>query len=153
MLKRRNDELISLKKNMENDYILKLKTKDKDIEKLSNIISEQKSSMNNNALNNQSQIVDFKNTIEKLKQENSELSLALEDRDSQISELNNAINQADNFIKQSEAEINTRDNTINSLIQEKDSLLKQLNEKQIDFGEYQNSSEQESNILHNKVAA
>ncbi len=153
MLKRRNDELISLKKNMENDYILKLKTKDKDIEKLSNIISEQKSSMNNNALNNQSQIVDFKNTIEKLKQENSELSLALEDRDSQISELNNAINQADNFIKQSEAEINTRDNTINSLIQEKDSLLKQLNEKQIDFGEYQNSSEQEMNILHNKVAA
>ena len=153
MLKRRNDELISLKKNMENDYILKLKTKDKDVEKLSNIISEQKSSMNRNALNNQSQIVDFKNAIEKLKQENSELSLALEDRDSQISELNNAINQADNFIKQSEAEINTRDNTINSLIQEKDSLLKQLNEKQIDFGEYQNSSEQEMNILHNKVAA
>mgnify|MGYP002868452324 FL=1 len=153
MLKRRNDELISLKKNIENDYILKLKTKDKDIEKLSNIISEQKSSINNNALNNQSQIVDFKNAIEKLKQDNSELRLALDDRDSQIAELNTAINQADNFIKQSEAEINTRDNTINSLMQEKDLLLKQLNEKQIDFGEYQNSSEQEMNILHNKVAA
>jgi chromosome segregation ATPase len=152
-LKRRNDELISMKKNSDNDFVLKLKTKDKEIEKLTNIISELKLDINNNNLDNQSQIVDYKNIIEKLKQENSELVATIDELNSQIEELNSAISQADNYIKQSETEISTRENTINSLIQEKNLLLKQLNEKQIDFSEYQNSSEQEMNLLHNKVAS
>ena len=152
-LKRRNDEIISMKKSSDNDFVLKLKTKDKEIEKLTNIISDLKSNINNNNLDNQSQIVDYKNIIEKLKQENSELGLTIDELNSQISELNSTLNQADNYIRQSETEISTRENTINSLIQEKNLLLKQLNEKQLDFSEYQNSSEQEMNLLHNKVAA
>lgn len=70
-------------------------------------------------MDNQSQIMDYKNAMEKIKQENSELKLELEDRESQIAELNTAIDQADNYIRQSEAEISTRENTINSLMQEK----------------------------------
>jgi hypothetical protein len=62
-----------------------------------------------------------------------------------------ALNDADNVIKQSEYEINTRENTINNLAQEKELLLKQLNDKQIDFVEFQNSAQQEIDMLRNKL--
>ena len=150
-LKRKNDDFISNQKMSENDHNMKIKNKDKEIEKLTKVISELKSNINNNLLNNKSEIINNKNIIEKLKIENDNLSKGLDERDQQINDLNMALNDADNAIKQSEAEINTRENTINSLLQEKESLLKQLNDKQIDFTEYQNSSKQEIDILHNKL--
>jgi chromosome segregation ATPase len=150
-LKRKNDDFISNQKMSENDHNMKIKNKDKEIEKLTKVISELKSNINNNLLNNKSEIINNKNIIEKLKIENDNLSKGLDERDQQINDLNMALNDADNAIKQSEAEINTRENTINSLLQEKESLLKQLNDKQIDFTEYQNSSQQEIDILHNKL--
>jgi chromosome segregation ATPase len=151
ILKRKSDDYISNKKIIDNDYAIKLKNKDKEIEKLSKVINDLKSNINNDILSNKSEILNSKNTIDKLKFENNHLNKALEDRDQQINDLNLALNDADNVIKQSEAEINTRENTINSLLQEKELLLKQLNDKQIDFAEFQNSSQQEIDMLHNKL--
>ena len=151
ILKRKSDDYISNKKIIDNDYAIKLKNKDKEIEKLSKVINDLKSNINNDILSNKSEILNSKNTIDKLKFENNHLSKALEDRGHQIDDLNSALNDADNVIKQSEAEINTRENTINSLLQEKELLLKQLNDKQIDFAEFQNSSQQEIDMLHNKL--
>lgn len=151
ILKRKNDDFISNKKLIDNDYTIKLKNKDKEIEKLTKVINELKSNINNDILNNKSEILNNKNIIDKLKYENNNLNKGLEERDQHIDELNLALNDADNAIKQSEAEINTRENTINSLLQEKELLLKQLNDKQIDFAELQNSSQQEIDMLHNKL--
>ena len=151
ILKRKTDDYISNKKIIDNDYTIKLKNKDKEIEKLSKVINDLKSNINNDILNNKSEILNSKNAIDKLKFENNHLNKALEDRDQQIIDLNSALNEADNIIKQSETEINTRENTINSLLQEKELLLKQLNDKQIDFAEFQNSSQQEIDMLHNKL--
>ena len=151
LLKRKEDDYMSNKKIIDNDYSMKLKTKDKEIEKLSKVINDLKSNINNDILSNKSEILNSKNIIDKLKFENNHLNKALEERDLQINDLNSALNDADNFIKQSEAEINNRENTINSLVQEKELLLKQLNDKQIDFAEFQNSSQQEIDMLHNKL--
>ena len=69
-----------------------------------------------------------KNFIEKLKFENSDLLKKLEENEAEISELNSALSQADDYIRQSDEEIKMRENTINSLIEEKETLLNQLNE-------------------------
>ena len=151
ILKRKNDDYMSNLKLIDNDYSIKLKNKDKEIEKLTKMMNELKSNVNNDILNNKSEMLNNKNIIDKLKYENSNLNKGLEERDQHIDELNMALNDADNAIKQSEAEINTRENTINSLLQEKELLLKQLNDKQIDFAELQNSSQQEIDMLHNKL--
>ena len=153
LLKRRNDEIISAKKSTENDFIIQLKMKDKEIDKLAKQISDMKLNINNSMLNTKSQMVYNKNTIDKLKEDNLELIKAIEDRDAQILDLNQALDQADLIIKQKEDEINNRNNNINSLMKEKETLLQKLNDKQIDFDEYQNSSQQEMNILHNKLAS
>ena len=150
-LKRKTDDYISNKKIVDNDYSMKLKNKDKEIEKLSKVITDLKSNINNDILNNKSEILNSKNIIDKLKFENNHLNKGIEERDQQINDLNSALNDADNVIKQSEVEINTRENTINSLLKEKDLLLQQLNDKQIDFAEFQNSSQQEIEMLHNKL--
>ena len=150
-LKRKNDEIISTKKSAENEYIIKLKSREKEIEKLSNIITDLKSNMNNSMINNQSQMMNNKNFIEKLKFENSDLVKKLEENEAEIAELNSALEQADEYIRQSDEEINMRENTIKSLIEEKEMILNQLNEKQRDFNEYQNSMEDEINILTNKL--
>ena len=84
--------------------------------------------MNSDMINNQSQIMNNKNLIEKLKFENSDLVKKLEENEAEISELNSALSQADDYIRQSDEEIKMRENTINSLIEEKETLLNQLNE-------------------------
>ena len=128
LLKRKNDEIISIKKSTENEFIIKLKSREKEIEKLSNTVTNLKNNMNSDKINNQSQIMNNKNFIEKLKFENSDLLKKLEENEAEISELNNALSQADDYIRQSDEEIKMRENTINSLIEEKETLLNQLNE-------------------------
>ena len=151
--KHKNDEIISMRKNAENEFIMQLKMKDKEIEKLSKQLSDMKLNINNSMLSTKSDIMSKKNTIDKLKQDNIELIKVLEDRDAQISELNDALDQADLYIKQKETELININNTINSLMREKEVLIQKLNDKQIDFDEFCNSSEKEMNILHNKLAA
>ena len=153
LLKRKNDEIISIKKSTENEFIIKLKSREKEIEKLSNTVANLKNNMNSDKINNQSQIMNNKNFIEKLKFENSDLLKKLEENEAEISELNSALSQADDYIRQSDEEIKMRENTINSLIEEKETLLNQLNEKQRDFNEYKNSTEDEINILSNKISS
>ena len=50
-----------------------------------------------------------------------------------------------------EKELKKREALINGYKDEKDLLTKKLNDKQIDFVEYQNSSQQENDILHKKL--
>ena len=152
LLKSKNEDLLSYQKNYENDFNIKMKNKDKEIEKLTKMVNDLKIHINDNELNNKSETINNQNVIEKLKLENDNLCKAIEERDQQINDLNSALIDADNAIKQSDAEINSRENTINSLLQEKELLLKQLNDKQIDFVEFQNSSQQEMDVLKNKVA-
>jgi len=151
ILKRKNDELLLNQKNSENDYTTKIRNKEKEIEKLSKAVNDLRLHINDNAYNNKSEAISNKNLVEKLKIDNENLYKALDERDQQINDLNLALNDADNVIKQSEYEINTRENTINNLTQEKELLLKQLNDKQIDFVEFQNSAQQEIDMLHNKL--
>ena len=151
ILKRKNDDMSLTQKNADNDYNAKIRNKEKEIEKLSKTVNDLRLHINDNAYNNKSEAISNKNLVEKLKIDNENLYKALDERDQQINELNLALNDADNVIKQSEYEINTRENTINNLAQEKELLLKQLNDKQIDFVEFQNSAQQEIDMLHNKL--
>ena len=151
IFQRRNDEIISQGKSLENDYKMKLKAKEREIEKLSKNITDIKTNMNDNILSNQSQMMNNKNIIEKLKKENSDLLRKLDEYELEISELNQDLSEADNYINQMELKLHTGENKINALIQEKESLLKQLNEKQLDFNQYQNSTEEEINILNAKI--
>ena len=151
ILKRKNDDMSLTQKNADNDYNAKIRNKEKEIEKLTKTVNDLRLHINDNAYNNKSEAISNKNLVEKLKIDNENLYKALDERDQQINELNLALNDADNVIKQSEYEINTRENTINNLAQEKELLLKQLNDKQIDFVEFQNSAQQEIDMLHNKL--
>ena len=54
-------------------------------------------------------------------------------------------------MKSSENELKSRESIINNLNEEKERLQKQLNDKQMDFVEYQNSVQQIIDILHKKL--
>ena len=54
-------------------------------------------------------------------------------------------------MKASENELKSREAVINNLNDEKERLQKQLNDKQMDFVQYQNSAQQIIDILHKKL--
>ena len=141
------------KKIMEESMNNKLLKYEKENEKLTKIISNLKNNINDNELLVKTENNNQKNIIDKLKEEIKNISKDLSEKEEQNNSLTDALNQANNAINQSETEIQTRNNTINELIEEKNQLMKQLSENQNDFNEYRNSSQQEIEILHQKLVA
>ena len=150
---KKNEELLSAKKLSEDQFKNKLMEQEKENEKLSKIINNLKSNINDNNLLTKTEINKQKNEIDKLNEELKNIYKELSEKEEQNVTLTEALNKANNGINQSEIEIETRNNTINGLIEEKEQLIKQLDEKQNDFNEYQKSSQQEIEMLHQKLIA
>ena len=151
--KKKNDELIMSRKSNEEQLNDKLFKYEKENEKLTKIISNLKNNINNNELLIKTENINQKNIIDKLKEEIKNITKDLSEKEEQNINLTDALNQANNAINQSETEIQTRNNTIDELVEEKNQLMKQLNDNQKDFNEYKNSSQQEIEMLHQKLLA
>ena len=117
------------------------------------VINNLKTNINDNKLLSTTEINKQKNELDKLKEEIKNVYKELSNKEEENTTLTDALNKVNNAINQSEIEIETRNNTINGLIEEKDQLIKQLDEKQNEFNEYQNSSQQEIEMLHQKLIA
>ena len=150
-LKSKNNDLMLERKNLDNEWNMKARSKDNEIEKLTKMVTELKSNKNTNILNERNEIISNKSLIDKLKYEKNDLEKILDEKDQHINDLNMALNDADQAIQHGELELKEREDTINNLLNEKESLLKKLNDRQIDFIEMQNSCQQEVDILHNQV--
>ena len=153
LIRKKNDELLSNKKFSDEQYNNKIMNQEKENEKLNKIIINLKSNLNDNKLLSKTETNKQKNENDKLKEEIRKLNKELSEREDMNSKLTDAINQVNNAINQSEIEIDTRNNTISGLIEEKKQLMEQLKEKQNDFVEYQNSSQQEIEMLRQKLSA
>ena len=153
LIRKKNDELLSNKKFSDEQYNNKIMNQEKENEKLNKIIINLKSNLNDNKLLSKTETNKQKNENDKLKEEIKKLNKELSEREDMNSKLTDAINQVNNAINQSEIEIDTRNNTISGLIEEKKQLMEQLKEKQNDFVEYQNSSQQEIEMLRQKLSA
>ena len=153
LTRKKNDELLSNKKFSDEQYNIKIMNQEKENEKLNKIIINLKSNLNDNKLLSKTETNKQKNENDKLKEEIKKLNKELSEREDMNSKLTDAINQVNNAINQSEIEIDTRNNTISGLIEEKKQLMEQLKEKQNDFVEYQNSSQQEIEMLRQKLSA
>ena len=153
LTRKKNEELLSNKKFSDEQYNNKIMNQEKENEKLNKIIINLKSNINDNKLLSKTETNKQKNEMDKLKEEMKKLNRELSEKENINSNLTDLINQANNDINQSEIEIQTRNNTINGLLEEKKQLMEQLKEKQNDFVEYQNSSQQEIEMLHQKLSA
>ena len=85
------------------------------------------------------------------KEEIKSLGQQLNEKSDQLTQLNTEISEYVNTVSECEKELKKREALINGYKDEKDLLTKKLNDKQIDFVEYQNSSQQENDILHKKL--
>jgi len=88
---------------------------------------------------------------EKLSSSDVEYIKKISEKEEENISLEDALNKANNIINQNEIEIETRKNSINDLMEEKDQLIKQLNERQNDFNDLQNSLQQEIAMLQQKL--
>ena len=152
-IQKKNEDLLSDRKLFEEQLNNKLINQEKENEKLSKIINNLKSNINENKLLSKTETNKQKNELEKIREEMKNLNRELSDKEEQNITLTDALDQANNCINQMEVEIESRNNQINGLLEEKDQLIKQLNEKQNDFNEYQKSSQQEIEMLHQKLLA
>ena len=151
LLRKKNEEILSSKKLSEQQFNDQLINKDRENEKLIKIINNLKSNMNDNSIMSKTEVNNQKSELQKLKEEIKNLYKDLSDKEEQNISLEEALTRAINANNQSEIEIETRNNTISGLMEEKEQLIKQLNERQIDFNEYQNSSQQEIELLKQKL--
>ena len=151
LLKRRNEEILDLKKLSEEQYNTKLIYKEKEIQKLSKLIEDLKQTIADSSLNNNNEITKQKYESQELKNKIKELNSNITEIDSENSNLIEALNQANNVVNQSKSEIEKRNNIIKGLKEENNQLKLQLQEKQNDFEDYQLSSQQEIDFLKQKL--
>jgi chromosome segregation ATPase len=127
--------------------------KEKENEKLLRTINDLKSNINDKNLVSRTDENNTKNEIQRLKEENRNLSKDLSEKEEQNISLIDNLNEANDIINKMNIEIEKRDNQINELMEEKEQLMIQLNERQNDFNEYQNSSERDIQMLNQKLLA
>ena len=72
-------------------------------------------------------------------------------KDEEINQLNEAIAESEQQVQLGQNEIKNRENIIKNLQDEKERLQKLLNDKQMEFVDFQNSAQQEIEILHKKL--
>ena len=149
--KKLNEDLTEKDYDKGTDYDKKANDKLRENDRLANTISELKETINENNLNYENENKNSRQIIEKLQDDINNLNQDLKSRDDQIILLNEAVIEFDNAMKSSENELKSRETIINNLNEEKERLQKQLNDKQMDFVEYQNSAQQIIDILHKKL--
>ena len=88
---------------------------------------------------------------QQLKKKIKELTNNISEIDSENGNLIDALNQANSVVTQSEMEIEKRNNIIKGLKEENQQLVIQLQEKQNDFDYYQSSSQQENEMLRQRL--
>ena len=149
--KQKNEELTSKVYIRDNDFNKKYLNSQKQSEKLAKTILQLQDTINENCLSHKEEVQNDQKTIQQLQDEINNLNNNIKNRDDQITMLNEAIVEFDNAMKASEDELINRENIILGITEEKDKILALLNSKQNDFLDYQNSSQQEINILHQKL--
>ena len=149
--KKLNEDLTEKDYDKGTDYDKKANDKLRENDRLANTILELKETINENNLNYENENKNSRQIIEKLQDDINNLNQDLKSRDDQIILLNEAVIEFDNAMKSSENELKSRETIINNLNEEKERLQKQLNDKQMDFVEYQNSAQQIIDILHKKL--
>ena len=149
--KKQNEDLTEKDYDKGTDYDKKANDKLRENDRLANTILELKETINENNLNYENENKNSRQLIDKLQDDINNLSQDLKSRDDQIILLNEAVIEFDNAMKSSENELKSREIVINNLNEEKEKLQKQLNDKQMDFVQYQNSAQQIIDILHKKL--
>ena len=149
--KKQNEDLTEKDYDKGTDYDKKANDKLRENDRLANTILELKETINENNLNYENENKNSRQLIEKLQDDINNLNQDLKSRDDQIILLNEAVIEFDNAMKSSENELKSRETIINNLNEEKERLQKQLNDKQMDFVQYQNSAQQIIDILHKKL--
>jgi len=149
--KKLNEDLTEKDYDKGTDYDKKANDKLRENDRLANTILELKETINENNLNYENENKNSRQIIEKLQDDINNLNQDLKSRDDQIILLNEAVIEFDNAMKSSENELKSREIVINNLNEEKEKLQKQLNDKQMDFVQYQNSAQQIIDILHKKL--
>ena len=149
--KKLNEDLTEKDYDKGTDYDKKANDKLRENDRLANTILELKETINENNLNYENENKNSRQLIDKLQDDINNLNQDLKSRDDQIILLNEAVIEFDNAMKSSENELKSREIVINNLNEEKEKLQKQLNDKQMDFVQYQNSAQHIIDILHKKL--
>lgn len=153
LARKKNEEILFSKRQSEEQFNNKLMGLEKENEKLLRTITDLKSNINDKNIISKTEVNNTKNEILKLKEEYKNLYKDFSEKEEQNISLIDSLNEANDVINRINIEIEKRDNQINELIEEKEQLINQLKERQDDFNEYQNSSEQEIQMLNQKLSA
>ena len=138
-------------KDNETTYKRTLLEKEKTIEKISKTHLLSQSELNENNLTFKEKLANDQKIISELEEEIKNLNQQILEKNEQLNQLNGAISEYETTVGECEKELKKRENLLNGLKEEKEALTKKLNDKQFDFVEYQNSSQQENDILHKKL--
>lgn len=138
-------------KDNESEYKKKLLDAQKNYEKASKALLNLQNETSEANLSIKERLSSDAKRITELEEEIKSLNQQLNEKSDQLTQLNTEISEYVNTVSECEKELKKREALINGYKDEKDLLTKKLNDKQIDFVEYQNSSQQENDILHKKL--
>ena len=138
-------------KENESEYKKKLLESQKNFEKASKALLNLQNETTETNLSIKEKISSDAKKILELENEIKSLNQQLNDKSEQLTQLNAEISEYVTTVGECEKELKKRETLISGYKDEKDLLTKKLNDKQIDFVEYQNSSQQENDILHKKL--
>ena len=138
-------------KDNESEYKKKLLESQKNFEKASKALLNLQNETNEANLSIKERLSSDAKRIAELEEEIKSLNQQLNEKSDQLTQLNTEISEYVNTVNECEKELKKREAMINGYKDEKELLTKKLNDKQIDFVEYQNSSQQENDILHKKL--
>ena len=138
-------------KDNESEYKKKLLESQKNFEKASKALLNLQNETSEANLSIKERLSSDAKRIAELEEEIKSLNQQLNEKSDQLTQLNTEISEYVNTVNECEKELKKREAMINGYKDEKELLTKKLNDKQIDFVEYQNSSQQENDILHKKL--
>ena len=138
-------------KDNESEYKKKLLDSQKNFEKASKALLNLQNETSEANLSIKERLSSDAKRIAELEEEIKSLNQQLNEKSDQLTQLNTEISEYVNTVNECEKELKKREAMINGYKDEKELLTKKLNDKQIDFVEYQNSSQQENDILHKKL--
>jgi chromosome segregation ATPase len=149
--KKINDDLSEKIIEKTNEFDKKDESKQKQNDNLQNTIIQLKEKISETEIKYENENIQNKKLIDKLEEDIKNLNFDLEDREKQIVLLNEALIEFDISNRSAENELKKRESLIINLSEEKERLQRQFNDKQMDFVEFQNSTQHIIDILHKKL--
>jgi chromosome segregation ATPase len=149
--KKINDDLSEKIVEQTNAFEKKENNKQKQNDNLQNSIIQLKEKISETEIKYENENIQNKKLIDKLEEDIKNLNFDLEDREKQIVLLNEALIEFDISNRSAENELKKRESLIINLSEEKERLQRQFNDKQMDFVEFQNSTQHIIDILHKKL--